>query len=128
MPKFARKNIIIVTSLKSPTNPSGRKSIKIELNLKIKTFLAFLKLERKRKIQSDVSSNEKKRKKEKEREKKSYKRHCLCSPLSEGADHYRRAQNDARISAGGASANNLILHTDCYLEGLLFISTVGLNW
>ena len=67
----------------------------------------------------------KKKKKKEKKEKGSWKR-WLSSPLCVGADHYRRAQHDARISAG-ASANNLILHTDCYFEGLLWYYTVGLK-
>lgn len=50
------------------------------------------------------------------------------APLSVGADHYRRAQHDAHIGAGDATANNLILHSGCYLEGLLSYSTVGVDW
>lgn len=61
-----------------------------------------------------------------EKKEKGSWRLCLSSPLCVGADHYRRAQHDARISAG-ASANNLILHTDCYFEGLLWYYTVGLK-
>lgn len=63
---------------------------------------------------------------EKKKKRKSLLKVCLSSPLCVGADHYRRAQHDARISAG-ASANNLILHTDCYFEGLLWYYTVGLK-
>lgn len=59
-------------------------------------------------------------KKEKQKGRKSYRRQrCLCSLLSVGADHYRRAQHDARIPAP-ARRRTSFCKTDRCSVGLLY--------